>query len=149
MPQLALGLLFAVTLATAPAAQSAPQGASRVGWEAIQRGDAEKAASAFREAVAADPRDPVALAGAGVAAHLLGRDDQAIGSLKRALEIEPDYAYAAYLLGQLAYAHGDLDLAIKSYERVVKVAPGSPGVFQQLEAWKKDAALHDGFVTRP
>jgi hypothetical protein len=149
MPPPALVLLFAVTLAAAPAAQSVPQGASRVGWEAIQRGDAEKAASAFREAIAADPRDPVALAGAGVAAHLLGRDDQAIGSLKRALEIEPAYAYAAYLLGQLAYAHGDLDLAIKSYERVVKVAPASPGVFQQLEAWKKEAALHDGFVSRP
>lgn len=143
-----LQFVLVATLALA-GAQGPPQGPSRTGWEAIQRGDGEKAAAAFREAVAANPRDPVALAGAGVAAHLLGRDDQAIGSLKRALDVEPDYAYAAYLLGQIAYAQGDLDLAIKSYERVVKVAPGSAGVYQQLEAWKKEAALHDGFVSRP
>ena len=143
-----LHIVLAATLALA-GAQGMPQGPSRTGWEAIQRGDGEKAASAFREALAADPSDAVALAGAGLAAHLLGRDDQAIGSLKRALAIEPDYAYAAHLLGQIAYAQGDLDLAITSYERVVKIAPGSPGVYQQLEAWKKEAALHESFASRP
>ena len=129
--------------------QALPDGPVRTGWEAIQRGDGEKAASAFREALAMNPRDPNALAGAGLAAHLLGRDDQAISSLKRALDVEPDYAYAAYLLGQVAYAQGDLDLAIKSYERVLKISPGSPGIYQQLEAWKKEAALHHSFATRP
>ena len=29
------------------------------------------------------------------------------------------------------------------------MAPGSRGVYQQLDAWKKEAALHDGFVSRP
>ena len=53
------------------------------------------------------------------------------------------------MLGQIAYAQGDIDLAIKSYERVVKLAPGNPNVFQQLEAWKKEAALHDSFASRP
>jgi hypothetical protein len=143
-----LAVVLAATIALA-GPQSAPLGASRTGWEAIQRGDAEKAAAAFREAVAANPRDALALTGAGVAAHLLGRDDQAMGSLERALEVDPDFAYAAHLLGQLAYAHGDLDLAIKSYERVVRVAPQSPGVGPQLEAWRTEAALQDRFVSRP
>ena len=133
----------------AVAPQSIPPGPGRAGWEAIQRGEAEKAASAFREALAMNPRDPNALTGAGVAAHMLGRDDQAMSALKRALDLAPDYAYAAYVLGQVAYAQGDLDLAIRSYEKVIKLSPGSPGIYQQLEQWKKEASLHAGFNTRP
>jgi hypothetical protein len=150
MPKFAL-ILFMMTMVSPAAvrAQSMPDGPGRVGWEAIQRGDGEKAASAFREALAVNPRDPNLLTGAAMAAHLLGRDDQAMSSLKRALEIAPDYAYAHYLLGQVAYSQGDLDLAIKSLEKVVKIAPGSPGVYQQLEDWKKEASLHASFNAQP
>src|SRR5437867_5355164 len=81
--------------------QGAAQGSSRAGWEAIQRGDGDKAAAVFREAIAANPRDPDALAGAGLAAHLLGRDDHAIGFLTRALDAAPNYVYAAYSVGQI------------------------------------------------
>src|SRR4051794_10343815 len=93
---------------------------ARAGWEAIQRGDGEKAAAAFRAQLAANPTDPRALTGAAIAAHLLSRDDQAMAYLKRALQADPDNVDASYYLGQIAYAEGDLDLAIKSYERVVK-----------------------------
>jgi tetratricopeptide (TPR) repeat protein len=134
-------------LAAAPQV-SAPD-PSRTGWEAIQRGDGEKAASAFRTQLAATPSDARALTGAGIAAHLNGRDDQALSYLKKALQSDPDNVYASYVLGQIAYAQGDLDLAIKSYERVVKLSPGSPAIYQQLEAWKKEAALHDSYATRP
>jgi tetratricopeptide (TPR) repeat protein len=134
-------------LAAAP--QVSQPDPARAGWEAIQRGDGEKAAAAFRSQLAANPNDPRALTGAGLAAHLNGRDDQAMSLLKRAIQADPDNAYALYVLGQLAYAQGDLDLAIKSYERVVKVAPGSPDVYQQLEAWKKEAALHGSYAARP
>jgi hypothetical protein len=136
-------------LLLASPAQSMPEGPARVGWEAIQRGDGEKAAAAFREALASNPRDPSLLTGAAMAAHLLGRDDQAMSSLKRAIEVAPENAYAHYLLGQVAYSQGDLDLAIKSLERVIKIAPGSPGVFQLLEQWKKEASLHSSFTTQP
>lgn len=129
--------------------QAMPPGPARDGWEAIQRGDAEKAASAFRQVLTLNPRDAQALAGAGMAAHMLGRDDQAMSSLKRALEIKPDYAYAAYLLAEVAYAQGDLDLAIKSLEKVIALAPGSPGIYRQLEDWKKEASLHASFNTQP
>jgi hypothetical protein len=142
-------LIVALLLALAAAPQGMPDGPARAGWEAIQRGDAEKAAAAFREALSVDPRDSSALTGAGVAAHMLGRDDQAMASLKRAIDLHPANAYAAYMLGQIAYAQGDLDLAIKSYERVIKVSPGSPGIYQQLEEWKKEASLHASFNTNP
>ena len=141
--------LFLSLLLLAGAPQAMPQGAARTGWEAIQRGDGEQAAAAFRKALSENPRDAASLAGSAMAAHLLGRDDQAISALKRALEIEPDFAYAAYVLGQIAYAQGDLDLAIKSYERAMKISPGSPALYKQLEEWKKEAALHAGFTSRP
>ena len=88
-----------------------------------------------------------AVAGSAMASHLLGRDDQAITALKKALDIDPDFAYAAYLLGQFAYAQGDLDLAIKSYERALKIQPGNAGAYKQLEDWKKEPELHSGFTS--
>jgi tetratricopeptide (TPR) repeat protein len=134
-------------LAAAP--QDVARDPSRAGWEAIQRGDGEKAASAFRQLLAENPRDVRALTGAAIAAHLLGRDDQALSSLRRAVQIDPENAYAHYILGQVAYAQGDLDLAIKSYDRVLKISPGSPAIYQQLEEWKKEAALHETMNVRP
>jgi len=143
MPAYVLLLLLAAT------PQVTQQDPVRAGWEAIQRGDGEKAASSFRAVLASRPEDADALTGAGLAAHLLGRDDQAISYLKRAVQAKPDHVHASYVLGQIAYSQGDIDLAIKSYERVVTLAPGSPAVYQQLQAWKKEAALHDTFAARP
>lgn len=140
-------LLLAVWLAAAPQA-TAPDPA-RTGWEAIQRGDGEKAAASFRAVLAQNPSDSRSLAGAAIAAHLLGRDDEAISTLKRALAINANDLYALYLLGPLAYGQGDIDLAIKSYEHILKVAPGNPSIYQQLEAWKKEAALHSTFTVEP
>jgi Tetratricopeptide repeat/Peptidase MA superfamily len=140
-------LLFLALLCLGP--QAIQEDPARAGWEAIQRGDGEKAASAFRAVLANNPRDVRALEGSALAAHLLGRDDDAMSALKRAEQIAPDDAYPPYLLGPLAYGQGDLDLAIKSFEKVVKLAPGNRNVYQQLEAWKKEAALHDTFTARP
>lgn len=142
-------LLWVLVALLVSAPQDVPQDPMRAGWEAIQRSDGEKAAAAFRARLASNPNDVRALTGAALAAHLLGRDDQAASYLKKALQADPDNVQASHALGQIAYAQGDLDLAIKSYERVVKLAPGSPAIYQQLEAWKKEAALHDSYATRP
>ncbi|MEO6236266.1 MAG: tetratricopeptide repeat protein [Vicinamibacterales bacterium] len=144
MPAVAILLLL-----TSFTAAATDQDFSRTGWEAIQRGDGDKAAFAFRQVLAANPSDVRALTGAALAAHLLGRDDQAMSSLKLALQVDADNVQASYYLGQIAYSQGDLDLAIKSYERVARLAPGSPAIYQQLQAWRKEAALHDTFNARP
>lgn len=140
---------YVLLLLLAGAPQVVAQDPAQAGWEALQRGDGEKAASSFRQVLAMNPRDAQALAGAGVAAHMLGRDDQALSSLKRAVEVDPANVYALYMLGQIAYGQGDLDLAIKSFERVVKIAPGNPSAAQQLQTWKKEAELHSGFSAQP
>jgi tetratricopeptide (TPR) repeat protein len=140
-------LILTLLLAAAP--QVIQQDPARAGWEAIQRGDGEKAAASFRAVLAQNPRDSQALAGAAIAAHLLGRDDDAISSLKRALGINPDDLYALSLLGPIAYSQGDIDLAIKSYEHIIKVAPGNQSIYRQLQAWKKEAELHNSFTATP
>jgi tetratricopeptide (TPR) repeat protein len=134
-------------LSAAP--QVLPQDPSRTGWEALQAGDGEKAASAFRMLLASNPNDARALVGAGIASHLNGRDDQALSYLKRAVQAAPDSIDALYYLGNAAYAQGDLDLAIKSYEHVLKLSPGERTVAKQLEDWKKEAALHGSYTAQP
>jgi hypothetical protein len=117
-------------------------------WTALKRGDASRAAGLFREAIDRSPRNPLLHFGAGWAAHMLGRNDAAIASLKRALEFDPSFVQAAALLGSVAYANSDLDLAIRSMEKAAALAPDDPRIRQQLEQWKKESALHSSFDQR-
>jgi tetratricopeptide (TPR) repeat protein len=143
-------MIIIVLLAVLSAApQAMPQDPARAGAEAIQRGDGEAAAAAYRALLVQNPRDTRAMLGAAMAAHLQGQDEAAVSILKKALQIAPDDLSALYLLGPLAYGQGDLDLAIKSYDKIVKIAPGNPRIFQQLEDWKKEAALNSTFLVNP
>ena len=117
-------------------------------WTALNQGDAGRAAGLFREALERSPRDPILHFGAGWAAYALGRNDAAISSLKKALEFDAGFAQAAALLGTVAYASSDLDLAIRSMEKAAALAPRDPGIRRQLEQWRKESALHSGFDER-
>src|SRR5688572_22891753 len=84
-------LLVLVVLASSAAlifAQAADE-ALNAGFAALDKNDADRAAAAFRRALAAEPEHPVALYGAGAAAFLQGRQTDAIGFLRRALQREP------------------------------------------------------------
>jgi tetratricopeptide (TPR) repeat protein len=139
--------LLVSLLSLAP--QDRPADPIRDGWAALQRGDGERAAAAFRTALASAPADPRALTGAGIAAHLLGHDDQAIDFLKRSIKADPRFVQASYALGPIAYAEGDLDLAIACYERVLKAAPDNAGVAEQLDRWRKELAVHSTLTLQP
>lgn len=140
-------VVFLILLSAAP--QVLPQDPMRAGAEALQRGDGEKAAAAFRAALAQNPADTQAMVGAAMAAHLQGQDEAAVTTLKKAQQISPDNLSVLYLLGPLAYGQGDLDLAIKSYEKFVKLAPGNQRVYKQLQDWKKEAAVNATLVVNP
>lgn len=117
-------------------------------WTALEKGDAARAASLFREAVDRSPRDPRLHFGAGWAAYTLGRLDAAIASLKKALEYDDRFVQAAALLAQVAYANSDLDLAIRSLEQARALRPEDPDILRQLERWRSEASLHAGFDQR-
>jgi tetratricopeptide (TPR) repeat protein len=136
-------------LSAAPGrAQSTPAQLARTGWDALREGDGNRAAAAFGEALTLSPRDPVLNVGAGAAAHLLGREADATKFLQRAVELNPRLLHAWVLLGEIAYREGDLDLAVKSYERAIALSPTDLQIAARLAEWKKEAALHHAFEER-
>ena len=76
-------------------------------WSALAGRDAQRAANLFREALNERPLDPVLHFGEGSAAFALGRTTQALASLRRAVELDPQFPEALAALGQVAYARGD------------------------------------------
>ena len=135
----------AVAMAGEPQREGLPAPAA---WEALEKGDATKAASLFREALDRSPENAALHFGAGYAAHLLGRRDAALSSLRRAVQIDPKFASALYLLAQVAYANADLDLAITSLEKAVAIKPDA-NASRQLEAWKNESSVHRSLAERP
>jgi tetratricopeptide (TPR) repeat protein len=139
----AVAVLVALHSASAPHAQSAD--AVDRGFAALQRGDADAAAAIFRTALVERQHDAVLLYGAGYASYLRGRDEEAAKFLQQALGIEPRLTQASVLFGAVAYRRGELDLAIKTYERVLTQIPANMAVRQQLEAWRAEAGVEDRF----
>jgi tetratricopeptide (TPR) repeat protein len=104
-------------------AQSAVVELHDAGWKMLERGEGARAAQLFAEALALEPGDPALLFGAGAAAHLDGRPKDATAHLRRALEFNPRLTPASLLLGEIAYAEGDVAVAITTYENALKYAP--------------------------
>ena len=141
-------LVFVVTILAAGAPALGQELPAPEAWTALNEGDASRAAGLFRQAIERSPRDPILHFGAGWAAYALGRNDAAISSLKKALEFDAGFVQAAALLGTVAYASSDLDLAVRSMEKAAALAPRDAGIRRQLEQWRKESALHAGFDER-
>jgi tetratricopeptide (TPR) repeat protein len=139
-------LVLAIALGVAPAAQrSTPAQHGRAGWDALDAGKPQAAAAAFEEALKRAPQEPSVLLGAGLSAHLLGRADDARRFLLDALKYEPTLTAASLLLGEVLYRANDLTEAIQIYAQALVHAPQHKQLLSKLEAWRKEAELHDRF----
>ncbi len=139
-------ILLALALIMAPAHAAHAQGLDEsleAGFAALQKNDADRAATLFRRALAIDSDHPAALYGAGAAAYILGRSTDAIAFLKKALQAEPKLTPASALLGEIAYRQGDLTFAIKTYENALALAPGNVELRERLTTWRSEATVHD------
>jgi tetratricopeptide (TPR) repeat protein len=147
--RIALSLLLVLSGLLRVTAQSeATREAWEQGWQAIKAGDGERAAGIFRQALEYHPSEGLLHFGAGVAAHVLGRKDDAVRSLKRALELSPRLTDAAKLLGEIQYSLGDIDDAIHSYEQALAQRPGDLEMRERLDAWRKESSVHRGLTQR-
>jgi tetratricopeptide (TPR) repeat protein len=138
---LALALLILIAQPTPLRAQQAELPAPEA-WAALERGDADKAAAIFREELERSPSNAALHYGAGYAAFALGRTDAAISALKHAIECNPRFVAAMVLLSQVAYQAADLDLAVSTLEKAAAIVPRDRKIAQQLEQWRREAALH-------
>jgi tetratricopeptide (TPR) repeat protein len=121
---------------------------SAAGWEALRAGHAREAADDFRAALELDGRDALSMLGAGVSAQLQGKSADAREYLAGALRVQPTLTAASLLLGELLYRDADLQGAIQVYEQALALAPSQPQLTSRLEAWRREAALHDRFSQR-
>lgn len=121
---------------------------NRAGWEALRAGRGDEAANAFREALRLDSSDAIAMLGSGAAAQLRGRTDEAIQQLGGALRLRPSLTAASLLLGELLYRQNDLANAIAVYEQALAYSPAQPQLTSKLDAWRREAEIHDRFSRR-
>jgi tetratricopeptide (TPR) repeat protein len=118
-------------------------------WAALKARDAERAASLFRRELQQRPSDPVLHFGAGSAAYALGRIGPAIASLRKAVDIAPEFAEAHILLGQIAYERGDSALAIRSLEKASALRPRDSALSEQLGQWRRESSVHNSYLEKP
>ena len=128
---------------TCASAQSDPKTTmlARAGWDALARNQPGEAADAFREAIARDPGNAELHLGAGAAAFLERRDQDARVALERALRLDPKMSRAREVLGLVLYRTGDVMSAVREYERL----PNEPEYEEarvRLERWRREADLH-------
>lgn len=145
---LTLATLLSVWLAAQVTGPRTAAQWSTDGWQALRAGNAEAAARAFDEALRLDARDPLSMLGAGVAAHLRGRNEDARQDLAGALRLQPALTAASLLLGEILYRETDLQGAITVYEQALGYAPANAQLTTKLEAWRREAAVHDSFSQR-
>jgi tetratricopeptide (TPR) repeat protein len=118
-------------------------------WSALESHDAERAASLFNQELKARPRDPVLHFGAGSAAYALGQKKSALSSLRRAVDLDPEFAEALALLGQVAYERGDSALALRSIEKASALRPRDASLKELLNRWRRESAVHDSYLEKP
>ena len=141
-------LLLALGALMAPLhAQRAPRDAATLSaeaWKAVEERRYADAYDGFLAAGKLAPNEPSLWLGAGFAAWMIGRADDAEDWLERALKLNPRLSQASELLGELQYRAGRTREAIATYEAALKLAPGSRVFADKLAEWNK-GQLQDRF----
>lgn len=89
----------------------------QVGRALFREGYVESSLEYFRHAVQHAPESAEPIACLGYAQHRLGRDQEAMASLRTALRHDPTYAEARVYLANILYDAEDLEGALREFER--------------------------------
>jgi len=105
----------------------------------VQRGDAAQALTTLRDGLRAEPGNPIIEANIGLTALELGRTDDAIAALRRALAIDADLHQARFALARALGRSGQRDAALREATDLLARLPASAP--QRLEVERLVAAL--------
>jgi tetratricopeptide (TPR) repeat protein len=89
----------------------------QVGRALFRDGLMEEAKEYFETAVNQVPDNAEAVAMVGYTEHRLGHDDAAIATLRRALQLDPEYVEARIYLGNVLYDRGEYEAALYHLDR--------------------------------
>jgi Flp pilus assembly protein TadD len=123
-----------------------PRARMSYGVDLLVAGRAAEAEPYLLAAVNLDDRDARALMNLGAAEYSLGKIDQAIGHLERALALRPDFTGARRNLAEAYAARHDDRRAVSNFERALDALPDDPATIHRL-AWilatSKDSSVRD------
>lgn len=88
-------------------------------------GDPAGAQKLYRRILKSEPRNPLVLNLAGVAAFQLGRKKAAVESLSKAIAIAPDYSDAYYNYANVLAQMDRHEEALKNYRSAIRLEPGN------------------------
>ena len=91
-----------------------------------------EAQEVYRRVLETSPDHPRALHYAGVLAHQLGRNDEALGLIERSLALGSDQADWYSNLGIVLQSQGRLDRAIDAYRRAIAIDPSHANAHNNL-----------------
>ena len=118
-------------------------------WKALNRNEAARATVLFDDELKRHPEDAGLHFGAGSAAYAAGRHDTALTSLRKAVELDPQFVEAWTMLADVAYERGKSELAIGSLEKAAALRPRDRNVADTLERWRRESSTHGSYLERP
>src|SRR5215472_18493119 len=142
---LACTTLLIAAFAGVAHARAADDPLARAGTAAIEARRFGDALAAFTKAAEMQPRDASLCFGAGVAAFMLGKNEEAQARFECALARDPAFLPAAMWLADLHYRAGRLADAISVYETAQQRSPKPHDLQPQLDLWRKELALQNRF----
>jgi len=100
--------------------------------EAHRRGDFQVAEQGYRAVLATQPKNPDALALLGVVLDALGRREEALAAIHRAIELDPKAALFYIHLGNVLCAAQDWPAAIEAFTQAAVLQPNYPDIYYNL-----------------
>ena len=122
--------------AATPDGGVAPEGPAATLYAKSQQlrdtGHIDESIAAFKDAIAADPKQMVARAALGELLLKIRRDSEAIDVFRAAIHVNPEYSLAWYELAFAFRVKGRLPEAVDAYQRYIKLRPNDPDAYYGL-----------------